>query len=389
MKENELKNEKSVDVLSFKQLESQKIVLPQDLFRSSFTWFCYEIYKSLAFRIWMLLWVPLSVWWKLSNNCIYPLIISLLVLFLGPIFVLVICGLSRKRSLSKQHTQFSKEITKNPPSSDPHDWEVVAANLNSYFYENKTWNTKYFFFNAMSCQKAFKTTLLEPFSLKKDESAKVKSFKDSVPYIEEALQVYAAGFDKEWKLFNTEKEESPFDLEDIQLPKEAYRFKLTWILKRIFNLRCLPLFLYYFLIVYTSGNADLISRFLFPVVMFFIMTRDFQNMRMIVLSVKMEHKMQFLSTIINEQESGANGWDEIAKKINRFLFKKKVWNNEEFFYDGLDCEWFFSCFFYRLLSLKKPTWFASLNVELWPYIKEVQSVVTSLFSEKVNMFFST
>ncbi|AJU28570.1 Cos8p [Saccharomyces cerevisiae S288C] len=373
MKENEVKDEKSVDVLSFKQLEFQKTVLPQDVFRNELTWFCYEIYKSLAFRIWMLLWLPLSVWWKLSSNWIHPLIVSLLVLFLGPFFVLVICGLSRKRSLSKQLIQFCKEITEDTPSSDPHDWEVVAANLNSYFYENKTWNTKYFFFNAMSCQKAFKTTLLEPFSLKKDESAKVKSFKDSVPYIEEALQVYAAGFDKEWKLFNTEKEESPFDLEDIQLPKEAYRFKLTWILKRIFNLRCLPLFLYYFLIVYTSGNADLISRFLFPVVMFFIMTRDFQNMRMIVLSVKMEHKMQFLSTIINEQESGANGWDEIAKKMNRYLFEKKVWNNEEFFYDGLDCEWFFRRFFYRLLSLKKPMWFASLNVELWPYIKEAQS----------------
>ncbi|CAI4888584.1 BPG_G0031800.mRNA.1.CDS.1 [Saccharomyces cerevisiae] len=89
----------------------KKIVLPQDLFRSSFTWFCYEIYKSLAFRIWMLLWLPLSVWWKLSNNCIYPLIVSLLVLFLGPIFVLVICGLSRKRSLSKQLIQFCKEVT--------------------------------------------------------------------------------------------------------------------------------------------------------------------------------------------------------------------------------------------------------------------------------------
>ncbi|CAI4517448.1 BBL_G0022710.mRNA.1.CDS.1 [Saccharomyces cerevisiae] len=167
MKENELKNEKSVDVLSFKQLESQKTVLPQDLFRGSFTWFCYEIYKSLAFRIWMLLWLPLSVWWKLSNNCIYPLIVSLLVLFLGPIFVLVICGLSRKRSLSKQLIQFCKEITENTPSSDPHDWEVVAANLNLYFYENKVWNTKYFFFNAMVCQEAFRTSVLEPFSLKK------------------------------------------------------------------------------------------------------------------------------------------------------------------------------------------------------------------------------
>ncbi|CAI4564995.1 AIC_G0031110.mRNA.1.CDS.1 [Saccharomyces cerevisiae] len=370
MKENELKNEKSVDVLSFKQLESQKIVLPQDLFRSSFTWFCYEIYKSLAFRIWMLLWLPLSVWWKLSNNCIYPLIVSLLVLFLGPIFVLVICGLSRKRSLSKQLIQFCKEVTENTPSSDPHDWEVVAANLNSYLYENKAWNTRYFFFNAMGCQEAFRTTLLEPFSLKKDEAAKVKSFKDSVPYIEEALGVYFREVEKQWKLFNTEKSWSPVGLEDAKLPKEAYRFKLTWILKRIFNLWCLPLFLYYFYIVYMLRNDELILRTLYLGWILFMLVQGFQNIRVLIMS--MEHKMQFLSTIINEQESGANGWDEIARKMNRYLFEKKVWNNEEFFYDGIDCEWFFSHFFYRVLSAKKSMRALSLNVELWPYIKEAQ-----------------
>ena len=373
MKENELKNEKSVDVLSFKQLESQKIVLPQDLFRSSFTWFCYEIYKSLAFRIWMLLWLPLSVWWKLSNNWIYPLIVSLLVLFWGPIFLLFIRELSRKRSLSKQLTQFCKEITKNTPSLNTHDWEVVAANLNSYLYEKKAWNTKYFFFNAMGCQEAFRTTLLEPFSLKKDEAAKVKSFKDSVPYIEEALGVYFTEVEKQWKLFNTEKSWSPVGLEDAKLPKEAHRSKFTWLLGRIFTIYFLPLCLAFFNCIYTSRNDDFISDFLYTVVIFLFMVWLFRNIRMIVLSVKMEHKMQFLSTIINEQESGANGWDEIAKKMNRYLFEKKVWNNEDFFYDGLDCEWFFSRFFYRLLSLKKPMWFASLNVELWPYIKEAQS----------------
>ncbi|CAI4738969.1 AIF_collapsed_G0046080.mRNA.1.CDS.1 [Saccharomyces cerevisiae] len=204
MKENELKNEKSVDVLSFKQLESQKIVLPQDLFRSSFTWFCYEIYKSLAFRIWMLLWLPLSVWWKLSNNCIYPLIVSLLVLFLGPIFVLVICGLSRKRSLSKQLIQFCKEVTENTPSSDPHDWEVVAANLNSYLYENKAWNTRYFFLQCHGLSRSVQNNPSRTLLFEKDEAAKVKSFKDSVPYIEEALEVYFTEVEKQWKLFNTE-----------------------------------------------------------------------------------------------------------------------------------------------------------------------------------------
>ncbi|CAI4301826.1 BAF_collapsed_G0006570.mRNA.1.CDS.1 [Saccharomyces cerevisiae] len=378
MKDNEIGDGKSVDVLSVKLLESQKTVLPQDVFRNELTWFCYEIYKSLVFRIWMLLWLPLSVWWKLSNNWIYPLIISLLVLFLGPIFVLVICGLSRKRSLSKQLTQFCKEITKNTPSLNTRDWEVVAANLNSYLYENKAWNTKYFFFNAMGCQEAFRITLLELFSSKKDEAAKVKSFKDSVPYIEEALGVYFTEVEKQWKLFNTEKSWSPVGLEDAKLPKEAHRSKFTWFLKRIFTIYFLPLCLAFFNCIYTSRNDDLISDFLCTVVIFLFMVWLFRNIRMIVLSVKMEHKMQFLSTIINEQESGANGWDEIAKKMNRYLFEKKVWNNEEFFYDGLDCEWFFSCFFYRLLSLKKTMWFASLNVELWPYIKEAQSVVTSL-----------
>ncbi|CAI4722360.1 BDM_1a_G0044280.mRNA.1.CDS.1 [Saccharomyces cerevisiae] len=98
----------------------------------------------------------------------------------------------------------------------------------------------------MGCQEAFRITLLEPFSSKKDEAAKVKSFKDSVPYIEEALGVYFTEVEKQWKLFNTEKSWSPVGLEDAKLPKEAYRFKLTWILKRIFKLRCLRVFLYYF-----------------------------------------------------------------------------------------------------------------------------------------------
>ena len=101
-----------------------------------------------------------------------------------------------------------------------------------------------------------------------------------------------------------------------------------------------------------------------------MLVQGFQNIRVLIMS--MEHKMQFLSTIINEQESGANGWDEIARKMNRYLFEKKAWKNEEFFFDGIDCEWFFNHFFYRVLSAKKSMWPLPLNVELWPYIKEAQ-----------------
>ncbi|CAI6513431.1 AAB_G0005100.mRNA.1.CDS.1 [Saccharomyces cerevisiae] len=80
-----------------------------------------------------------------------------------------------------------------------------------------------------------------------------------------------------------------------------------------------------------------------------MLVQGFQNIRVLIMS--MEHKMQFLSTIINEQEKWCEWMGRNCKgKMNRYLFeKKKVWKNEEFFFDGIDCEWFFSHFFYRVL----------------------------------------
>ncbi|CAD6622881.1 HLJ1_G0054580.mRNA.1.CDS.1 [Saccharomyces cerevisiae] len=376
MKENELKNEKSVDVLSVRYLEFQSIILPQDIFRNDLTWQCYEIYKSLEFYTWslllLLLCLTLGVWWRMFTDWILLFIVSLFVLFKGLTSLPAIHALFRKRSLSKQLSQFCKEITKNTPGMDTYDWEVVAKNLNTYLYANKAWNTRYFFFDAADCREAFRTTLLEPFSLKKDETAKVKSFKDSVPYIEEALGVYFTEVEKKWKLFNTEKSWSPVGLEDAKLPKEAHRLKFTWVLKRIFTIYSFSSF---FPSLYNVCDYRLLFR-IWKEGLLRMSIRHFRNLR--VSLMKMEHKMQFLSIIINEQESGANGWDAIAMKTNRYLFEKKVWKNEEFFYDGIDCERFFNHNFYSLLFSKKRTPTKSLNVELWPYIKEAQSVMTSL-----------
>lgn len=55
MKDIEIEYDESVSLLSSKRLESQNISLPKDVFRSFSTWFCYQIYKTLASRIWLLL----------------------------------------------------------------------------------------------------------------------------------------------------------------------------------------------------------------------------------------------------------------------------------------------------------------------------------------------
>ncbi|EHN00649.1 Cos6p [Saccharomyces cerevisiae x Saccharomyces kudriavzevii VIN7] len=149
--------------------------------------------------------------------------------------------LCRRRAVSKQLTQFSKEIIANSPGTDVENWKTIAANLNSYMYENKLLKTKYFFYGAWNCQEVFILTILEPFSLKKDDGSKLKTFKDSVPYIEGALEVYFTEVDKQSKLFDTEKAWEPINLDETQLPKESYQSKFTWVLKRFFSHLFLPL----------------------------------------------------------------------------------------------------------------------------------------------------
>lgn len=82
--------------------------------------------------------------------------------------------------------------------------------------------------------------------------------------------------------------------------------------------------------------------------------------------MRMEDKMQYLFTIISEQEIDANGWDQIAKKMDVYLFEQKVYSNKEFFFNGIYCERFFNCNFSNLLSSKEPVPPFLLNVELWP-----------------------
>ena len=224
MRNNEIEDEKSVALSSFRHLESQKIVLPQNVFKSNFTWRCYETIKWSAFRDWLLSRLPLSVWWKCP-----PIGFTRLLFQFFPTlgeYLPSIHLLYRKQALSKHFPQFSQEITRNTPGTDTRDWEVIAKNLNLYLYNNRAWNTRYFFFDGTDCYKAFRTTLLKPFSLEKDDAAKNITFTDSIPYIEEALQVYFTQVDKEWHSINSQRCLPNIEIQHIQFSKHFCNSKL-------------------------------------------------------------------------------------------------------------------------------------------------------------------
>ncbi|EGA72470.1 Cos10p [Saccharomyces cerevisiae AWRI796] len=233
-------------------------------------------------------------------------------------------------------------------------------------------NCTIFFFNGTDCQEAFRKTILEPAVLRRqNEDPRFSSIEILVPYTEDAVQVYFTKVNAQWRLIHGKKECKLTMLENVKLPKETYRCKLAWSCQRIrisFSpLDFLPDMSDFFICANLSP-ACLVSYWLIDI--FFRMIDDFQNIR--PKSMKVDDKMQYLSDIINEQGASPEKWDTIARKTNTRLLEKRVWKNEEFFFDGTDCQAFFERNFSSLLFSKKSASPRSLNVELWKYIQEAQ-----------------
>lgn len=361
-----------IRLLSSKGLETHSsFCLPEDIFRNRLTWLCSEIRNS-GFWIWSLSWLPLAVWWGMASTWFYPLLTSV-VLILALIAILPVVQIQySKYTLSNQLTQLSKEIIKSAPGAYSADWDAVAIHFNSYLYENKAWKTAHFFFNGTDCQEAFRKTILEPAVLRRqNEDPRFSSIEILVPYTEDAVQVYFTKVNAQWRLIHGKKECKLTMLENVKLSKETYRCKLAWSCQRIMisfsPLDFLPDMSDFFICANLSP-ACLVSYWLIDI--FFRMIDDFQNIR--PKSMKVDDKMQYLSDIINEQGASPEKWDTIARKTNTRLFEKRVWKNEEFFFDGTDCQAFFERNFSSLLFSKKSASPRSLNVELWKYIQEAQ-----------------
>lgn len=61
-------DEKNEAALACDVFESSNAKLPKNVFRSSFTWYCYEVINRSAFHIWLLLCLTLIVGWKVFSG---------------------------------------------------------------------------------------------------------------------------------------------------------------------------------------------------------------------------------------------------------------------------------------------------------------------------------
>lgn len=156
------KFENTVAFLPSEIFDCNNSTLPKNVFRSFVTWSCYEKFSSLEFRTWLLMWLPLIIAWKIRGKRHYLVIVTAL-MFEVLYFLWTYSYIFRERTLGKQVSQFAKEIITNTPGIDTEDWERVAVNFSSYLYENKLWNTEYFFLMVPAAKKRSERCFLSHF----------------------------------------------------------------------------------------------------------------------------------------------------------------------------------------------------------------------------------
>ncbi|CAI4389459.1 BAQ_1a_G0025560.mRNA.1.CDS.1 [Saccharomyces cerevisiae] len=378
-------DEKNEAALACDVFESSNAKLPKNVFRSSFTWSCYEFINSSPFHIGLLLCLTLIVGWKFfsarggkrpsDSNMDGPQtkhkrnpgflrrhsIIVIFVISLTQSFSRKAFEMYRARTFGKQITQFAKEIIKSEPSTDMESWDRVAADFNSYII---------LFFDGSSCHVAFRRTLLW-ISSRIDGDYKIEYFRKH-PYIEEALKVYFAEVDRKWNLITSQQLLSNISVGNIKLPGQSCRFKLFHIFKKVMKQRFSQVATVIFFVMSIRSPRNL--GFFFTLALFVVLVCSqewflFEFNRS--CSMELEHKMRFLSTIISEhQKSDVNCWDQIAKKMNVYLREQKVFDSDAFFLDGADCERFFERDFLRNLPSRKSSHLGLPIAELLPYIKK-------------------
>lgn len=80
------------------------------------------------------------------------------------LFLVAVQTLSHKMLYQNNPLGFPKKITKTTQGMATYDWEVLATNLNSYFYGNKIWNRS---FDGFDCERFFSHCFYRLLSSKK------------------------------------------------------------------------------------------------------------------------------------------------------------------------------------------------------------------------------
>ncbi|CAR27513.1 ZYRO0D00242p [Zygosaccharomyces rouxii] len=312
--------------------ESQRPVLPKDLFRNGLTWILYEIFKHYFPSVVSCTFCVIT-WVAFSMDAFYQNVPGLYMIG-RVVFESAINFPLGWLYYSKSHpdtTLLVQQVLKSNPGLDIEKWDEIANRLNSSFYQEHMWNTPYFFYDGQQGQLAFRNNVLRPYLEGKFEDI---SDKDKI----QSAKFYLQSINENFKL--SLKDNLPESFLNSELPRDTYRNKSMLHSRHLFMGIIFLRRQYQILLGIVMGLFQKSFFSLFCCIFWDqIFSRDNWSFYWLVYpEMGIMQGIKFLA-IITKVSPGEelDKWDQIARYMNQYLSEeyKHLPNNN--FFDGKHC----------------------------------------------------
>ena len=246
---------------------------------------------------------------------------------------------------------------------------MITQRLNDTLYNEGLYRNRYCIFDGEHCQELFRELVLRPSLQTADESLSEAAggAKASRLYQEDLIRQCKSFFD-DGKLEVVE------DFESYEkLPCHAHFNKISWLVCSFLNYTLQPPNCFCPILLLSanfSANFRVIVNLLMLIVLLLIGVVLYPRMK--IKEMKIEERLKFLKTIsLVKPHAQIEGWNIVAKRMNKYMYEEKGWHNREFFYNGEDCLNAFKMEFASVLSSTKPINHGSRSkyLDLKPFIE--------------------
>lgn len=185
-------NEKQSNEPSLQDLEINVPRLPRDMYRSKFTWTVRHAFmkKQTCLKLLALFYGIYYYSNELNElNEMFAMLYRITLTFI--VINGQYSGMQVVKNLSlhlEKRMDFLAEVIKIQPHVDMGKWDIIAANMNEFFYTKGTWHTKEFFFDGKHCHDVFKLLFVTPYS-EKALKKNVPPYLELKPYVDQATKV--------------------------------------------------------------------------------------------------------------------------------------------------------------------------------------------------------
>lgn len=343
---------------------SGQLPVPSKVFKSIFTWTCYECSRWWPFYGFVLIGAASACFASVSvGNMAFCFFFSSacgIMIYLALTSPLLV-SLWKMLLIRRRRSALASLVSELHPGLSKEKWDDVAYELNAELYDDGAWCTPYAFFNGESCRALFRQYILQPYYKNKNSDVEKNVERQSAMEYAEAIRGLFDGYCKD--------EQPQISPEFAQLPRDLFKAKLSF--NRGFFKYFLICIVYDFMVLQPSISATFVS---YQMIIFIALALAhnagaYHHYSLAkFLKLDLDARVQILADIMVSKPQSDEDWSDLAKLANQRLRAQGTWTApQELFYDFKE----YKSLFHKIVDVPG----SNPLTELVPLVQDVKTAL--------------